>query len=415
MAICMATQKPENLKSVIGTISYYTCDLCDSEEIIETHEGYVCQGCGVVLEAQKLRYDRPYNNDLVHHARHLGLTQIGTKNERLNSIHSSEFNRLHKYNTRVKYRKEIDIKATDEISAIFGALNLPRTFQTPILQKFKEIYSGFKWKSIYRNVEKLVPVVIYYYLKFNNIICSEIELLEVSQITKKEFGHFKLQVKSYFPNHTKIKRQEFISQKLLLVKEHFGLDMVFYHFARKIMCKLWDSIQNTKDDVIAGLCSGIAVLCSYKGVVTVNEICKRLGIGMSTIHAQVKKNVFTRLKIKGYTSLVESAELLRKVVIKLGLLKREEQLEEELTSPDIIEIKLGNGRAVYNSHRNIDQYFFALKEKRGSIVLINLEIYRPYWTLEPGEQSGLQEIPLFDCTFNTLYHNKGPPSYEMTA
>ncbi len=75
----MTTQKQVNFKSKIDCISRYTCDLCDSEEIVETNEGYVCQGCGVVLEAQKLHYDRPYNNDLVQHAKKFGFTQIVLK------------------------------------------------------------------------------------------------------------------------------------------------------------------------------------------------------------------------------------------------------------------------------------------------------------------------------------------------
>jgi len=46
------------------------------------------------------------------------------------------------------------------------------------------------------------------------------------------------------------------------------------------------------------------------------------------------------------------------------------------------------------------------------MVFINLETFRPYWTIESGEKLELREAPLFECTINKIYHNKGPPSYE---
>lgn len=64
-----------------------TCDLCHSENIFETIEGYVCGDCGVVLEMQKLEYHRPYNDDILHYAP-LGQTQIGTTRERM-CLHNS--------------------------------------------------------------------------------------------------------------------------------------------------------------------------------------------------------------------------------------------------------------------------------------------------------------------------------------
>ena len=68
--------------SVVVEYTQLRCDICNSTDIIETHEGYVCRECAVVLKVQKLQYDRPYNKDVLHHARGLGRTKIGTSRER---------------------------------------------------------------------------------------------------------------------------------------------------------------------------------------------------------------------------------------------------------------------------------------------------------------------------------------------
>jgi len=51
---------------------------------------------------------------------------------------------------------------------------------------------------------------------------------------------------------------------------------------------------------------------------------------LSNNQAQVEKKIINQLGIKGFMSLVKSAELLRKVVIKLGLLEQDQTLEFHL-------------------------------------------------------------------------------------
>lgn len=41
--------------------SHLSCDICGSEEIVETKSSFVCRSCSIELEIQKFQYDRPYN------------------------------------------------------------------------------------------------------------------------------------------------------------------------------------------------------------------------------------------------------------------------------------------------------------------------------------------------------------------
>jgi len=100
------------------------CDLCGSEDIVETVEGYVCRACGIVQTLQKLQYDQPYKTDVLQYARRLGSTQIGNKRERLISPHSRTLNRLSKYNKINDNEKLVIAKAHREITRILNSLGL---------------------------------------------------------------------------------------------------------------------------------------------------------------------------------------------------------------------------------------------------------------------------------------------------
>lgn len=77
----VATYNPAKFSSFSPGISYLTCNICGSDNMIETVQGFVCKTCGFELELQKLQSDRPYNDDIIQYAQSLGRTQIGTKNE----------------------------------------------------------------------------------------------------------------------------------------------------------------------------------------------------------------------------------------------------------------------------------------------------------------------------------------------
>ncbi len=296
----------------------FKCDVCKSKNISETKEGsFVCRDCGILVEDQKLEYYKPYNESSVQNAV-LTKTYIGYKNER---YHNFKFERLNKLHTISDNKQALLINARFEISRILNALKLPDSYRDLILEKFKNIYKALNPSTKYRSPEKLVPLVIYFYFKFNNISISESELLSVSKISKKEFNAFKLQICNFLPQYKERNRQEYILSRILEITEHFDLRMLFYYRSKKLMYKLWERIKNTKDDVIAGLIASIIALCWYKEEVSVNAICKKSGIMMSTIQWQLKNRILEPLKITGFESLVKSSDLLKEKFLQMGLIQ----------------------------------------------------------------------------------------------
>jgi len=207
----------------------------------------------------------------------------------------------------------------------------------------------------------------------------------VSNISKKDFNAFKLQILEFFPEYIDRDRKAYVLQKIMELAEHFKLGMEFYFQSKKIMFRLWESIKNTKDEVIAGLVTSISVLCGFKRKdVSVSVICNKLGIKMSTIQSQVKRRIFDQFHVCGFTTLIKSAELLKKVMGKMGLVKPQQDdiSNKPITDavatrkpPEIIELKLGSARQTCNHLMDVGHHFLAFSDNQKYPVMVSLKSY----------------------------------------
>ncbi|MFX1457197.1 MAG: cyclin family protein [Promethearchaeota archaeon] len=391
------------------------CDLCGSHDIVDEIQGYVCRACGVVLTVQKLQYNRPYNIEVVQHSIHFGSTQIGTIRERNAHPQSYQLKRMNRYNSQLSNKEYTERRANKEISRIFDNLTLPSACEIRVMDKFREIFPRLQMGSKYKNPEKLSAVIVYIVLKLENIAVKRCDIINISELTKEEFNNFILHVQRYLPEYTKRNRQSYVTQKLMEITEHFGLDMSFYFLSRKILSKLWDNIKNTTDDVIAGLCTSITALCNYKDVISVSSICELLNIRMSTIQFQVKKRIFERFKLPGFVSLVRSSGLLKGFMEKVGLIAGE-KLDVEIipentddSYENVVSIKLGGARQVFNPHN--EQYFMGCFGENKTITLCLLDIhnYQEHIWKKFNKKAKIEPDVWFGLTSGEYFPRKGPP------
>lgn len=371
----MATHNVENFDSVdieSNQNPLECCDVCGSADIIETREGFTCRACGIVLEVQKLEYHRPYDKDIVQYAV-LGKTQMGYRRERRNLKSSLRLEGLNKLDSLRTSEESVFVVARVEIKRILTALGFPLTDVEPLLAKFKYNRSQLGKGTKYRSPQMLLPCIIYAYYKENNKPIREKDLLEVTSISKKDFNAFKFSILRIWPEYKDRNRREYIIQRILEVTEHFDLGMPFFYQSKKILKRFYDTIKNTKDDVIIGLVTSITLLCSQQKSVSISALCNRLDVKMSTIHRQVEKRVMQRFKVFGFKSLVKSADLLKKVMDKLGVLdpsfidvsKKPEPTSE---TDDMILVVLGNAKHVFNSLNKSKGYYLFLRNLSGFSV-----------------------------------------------
>ncbi|MFX1324092.1 MAG: hypothetical protein ACFE8N_03985 [Promethearchaeota archaeon] len=394
--------------SVVLDHSNLTCDLCDSPHIIETASGYVCGDCAVELKVKKLQYDRPYEDHMIQYARGLGKTQIGNRRERAISPDFVKLNRLNKKNIQETNAEAIKRKAQMEISRILGHLNLGNGFEKYILEKFDAVRPQIQPGSKFRNTKKLVTVLTYLSLKMENVILDKSQLLSVASIEEKEFNAFLAQIIRHLPEYTKRNRQEYISRKLFEVTQHFGLDMAFYFLSRRILYKLWECIKNTTDAVITGVCTSITALCNYRDEVRINSICELLNIKMSTIQFQVKRRIFERFKVPGFSTLVRSAEVIKGFIKKIGLIEDDDtELEVVNEEEGIVEVQLGNAPQVFNPAN--EYYLFSALDENGNITVAYLEIHRATTGGKFTKRSKRNLVSWLDLTVGEYNIGKGPP------
>jgi len=403
------TKKMDKLKLVDPTSQ---CDICGSNDLVETREGFTCRACGIVLEAQKLEYHRPYDADVVQHAV-LSKTQIGFKSERRKLQYSAKLEGLSRIDASRSTEENVLVTAKVEIKRILTALGFSLNDLDVILRKFKENRANLGKGTKYRSAEMLVPCVIYAHYKENNKPIREKDLLEVVKISKKDFNAFKFSIIRIWPEYQERDRKQYISERILEVSEHFKLGMPFYYQSRRILNRFYDSIKNTKDDVIVGLVTSITLLCSQKKEVSVCAICDRLGIKMSTIHRQVERRVIQRFNVSGFKTLVKSAKLLKKVMAKLGVLDQGfvdpiEDSENSLENDDIVQVVLGSTRQVFNPLNRSEEHFLFVKEASGYLVS---SITNRQDNLNADHNLNLKEFNTSNK--NEIYDNQEPIKVEL--
>ena len=240
-----------------------------------------------------------------------------------------------------------------------------------IVRKFKVNREKLGKGTKYRSPGMLVPCIIYAYYKENNKPINERELLGVARISKQDFNAFKLSIIRIWPEYQERNRKEYIKKRILELSQHFNLGMSFYFQSYRILNRFYESIKNTKDDVIVGLVTSITLLCSEKDKeVSVCAICERLNIKMSTIHRQVERKVMQKFKVSGFKSLVRSAELLKKVMLKLGVLDPAFVGVQDLVddSTDIVQVVLGRAVQVHNHLTYSEENYLITRSDTGYLI-----------------------------------------------
>jgi len=342
-----------------------TCEACNSTDIMHEATGYVCGNCGLVLSELVMQYDRPYNDQEIQHAP-LGKTQMGFYKERRVVTRSDRMAALSKLDQERPNQDRVKNKARYEINRILSGMGLPLNESDALQKLFWKLYTKLQPGTKYRSVEKLAPISIYLYFKLECKAFSQHELLEVARINKKELNAFKLQLRDFIPRYKTRNRKELILKMIIAICEQYELGMEFYSTTRKVLLRFWEILKSTKDSVIAAVCCSIVQLCSVNDI-TVSKICDYFSIRMSTVHRQVEKKIFEKLKIGGFESLVRSADLLRELMVKVGIIDSDVEVQPQ----SIIRIKLGNASNVFNVHNKITMYLYAIKTTSGSFIIMD--------------------------------------------
>ena len=307
------------------------CPECNSEDITDMNGEYTCRACGLVLETKVAVYNSPYEKEHEHYHRYnrYSQTQIGNARERYSTQQGQKYRKLQKINRSKTHKKYDESRTKCEINRIFTLLKLPHRLRKAVFVKYIEVWAQLEAGTKFRGSQKLLPPLIYLVHKSAGCPINQTELMEYTDIEKSDFREGILLIHQLQPQLAKRNRGKYIVRKISQVTSRLGLDMGFYKLSVQILKSFWSDLYNTSDNIIAGVVMSIATLTAYQEHTNVKRICDKLNIAMSTIQSQVKRKIVRKLELSGFTSLVKSAFLLKKVMIKMGLIEGELETQKD--------------------------------------------------------------------------------------
>jgi len=237
---------------------------------------------------------------------------MGNERERERSTNKEKIAYLNKINSMIPHPEEIMQTAFNQTKTLLEKLGRSYKDISKILKKFSEIHPHFKKREKFRNPKKLIPCVVYFYYKINNIVIDQGTLLENSDLSNTEFNAFRRGMENFWSKYQNRDRKKFVLNRIggVITEKKLGTDL--YVQSEKILDKFWDLIKNSKDDVIAGLVIGIAKIRSKHEDIALGPICEFLRISQGTLQKSVQRKLFDlhgiQNKEKGFKNKVEFLE-----------------------------------------------------------------------------------------------------------
>jgi len=289
----------------------YLCKYCGSEDITETEYGYVCRNCAT--DQGRKRYQATTSNNRIQIHNVVALkTTMGNERERERSNNRGKIAYLNKLNSIIPYSEETMQTAFNQTKTLLEKLGRPDRDISKILKKFNEIHAHIKKSRKFRSPEKLIPCVIYFYYKRNNIVIDQATLLDNSNLSTTEFNTFRRGMEDFWSKYQNRDRKKYILNRIGGVINEKKLKTDLYFQSEKILDKFWDLIKDSKDDVIAGLVIGIAKIRSKREDIALGPICEFLHISQGTLQKSIQRKLFDlhgiKNKKKGFKNKVEFLE-----------------------------------------------------------------------------------------------------------
>ena len=301
--------------------SHLICEECGSENIDDNGSGYyVCQCCGLTVEDMQIyKFNTPFEEEKVQNLPFTlkNSTLVGNKSERRKFSNSLDLERLAKMqNIARNYENSVNIAANAEFKRLLEALHLPMSLLRDCMEVHKQIRKKLVKGTRARSPEKLAPAVLFMVLKVKAIVIDNKFFTSVLSVDRDIFREVLVDAAIHYKPYLARDRRPLILNRVQELKDYFGLSSEFLIVACECLKKLWEFIKNTKDDVVAGVVSTLAVLALDIDSVSVSNICDKLEIRMSTINYQMKRKIFETMEKPGFTSLMKSSVLVKDLVMQ---------------------------------------------------------------------------------------------------
>jgi len=234
------------------------CYHCSSGEISETSSGYVCRTCGTVQRTMKFG-SKAFFEKTQFQYKIISKTTIGNVGERKMATESGKMQFLNKLDAIITHNKKVLNRASSLAETILEKLGRSKKDSSIILNKFIEILPYIRSGTTFRNPEKCIPWIIYFYYKEANIVIDLKTLLEVSEIEKRKFVAFRKKMELFWSTYKTRDRKKYV---LTRIQGIVGYG-ILYNQSKKVLNKFWDFIKDSKEEVLSlfGFYNELEITC----------------------------------------------------------------------------------------------------------------------------------------------------------
>lgn len=221
---------------------------------------------------------------------------------------------LKKNTTKLKFFKaneeQVKKDAELQIQRLLSYFYLPMNGELEFNLKrlFTDIWKSLDNKTKYKDADKLIPIIFYYYFQ-NRRFISRKELLEQTDLTREEFNAFTIQISEFLPLYPLELKRHQIFKRFLKLQDEFDLEREFYYISVHLLLNL-PSILSTSRDIIAATISILTKLVENDESISVNQILRFFKVNRSTVRYFVIEKIIKEYNLLGFTNLGQSKELL---------------------------------------------------------------------------------------------------------
>ena len=181
---------------------------------------------------------------------------------------------------------------------------------------FQNIYSRFKIETLYKNLKKLSPVVIFMFLKMKGYNITMKNLIHQMKLDEKEVRLLFRRSIEVYPEYLRKNRKVIVQNQIKSIIDKFQFSEEFGVISEAILDKFWMLLSSTTESVVAGtVCILTMIVMDIKNH-PMAEICNSLGFTQSAVNYQIKNKIFEKLHIPGFKTITSSRELIKELIKK---------------------------------------------------------------------------------------------------
>jgi hypothetical protein len=143
------------------------------------------------------------------------------------------------------------------------------------------------------------------------------EFIQASPISKKEMDQALKFIAYRFPRYQSRFSYPIACAKIRRISSMLQLGSDFENYAIRVLDVILPYIKQTKEDLIVGVVCTLSFFTLEIPHVSMYQLCSIIGIAPGSLQTQIAKKIVPPLHIKGFTSTLASAPLIKKVMQKL--------------------------------------------------------------------------------------------------